>query len=131
MDGVRPLPLEPPEILQEPLSFLMDALLEPWGLKVYSTDPTLTVSRISRARTWALHLEPDHPIQNLAARISPHDSSLVIVYRKDLAEAERLAACRAHNSPENPYAPDASLDGDSEADGDTLGTRDPGESGPH
>ena len=111
MDGVRPLPLEPPDILQEPLSFLMDALLEPWGLKLYSTDAALTVSRIGRARTWALHIEPDHPIQGLSARISPHDPSLVIVYRKDLAEAERLAELKAINSPENPYAPDESPDG--------------------
>lgn len=90
--------LEPPAELLPMLDILNHALLEPFGIEQGVDSPDdleLFISRLRRARSWRLSLDPEHPVRDLCFRRSPEDPGRVWITRDNCLLAEELAEQKA------------------------------------
>lgn len=89
--------LDPPPELLPILDILNHALLEPFGICQNTDDVQLLISRLRRARSWRLSLDPAHPVIGLVFRHSLESPNQVWITRESLIEAEELSRVKALN----------------------------------
>lgn len=93
--------LEPPTELKPILEILNSALLYPFGGRWRSDDPKLFLTRLQRARSWRLNLEPAHPVRDLIFRTFPTDPNEIWIGPNNLLLAEERKK-REENAPTSP-----------------------------